>query len=235
MPKRLEIKEGTRYGRLVVIKEVEPRKAFRGYDRQFLCMCDCGNTIVTLLRSLRFDKATSCGCKQRESATRLGSGKRICPDNDEARRIYTIWRGMKSRCYCKGSHTYGRYGAVGISVCEEWRNDFLAFYTWSIEHGYKDGLTIDRIDGRGNYEPGNCRWATMKEQSNNTRRNVFLSHNGETHSVSEWARIVGINRTTIQLRLKKGWSVEKALTAPVRGRKESDKANEYGEQVGYQE
>jgi hypothetical protein len=219
MPKRLDIKEGTRYGRLVVIKEVEPRKVSRGHDRQFLCKCDCGNMVVTLLRSLRFGRTSSCGCKQRESATSIGGSKRICPNNDTARRIYSIWRGMKSRCYCKANSTYDNYGGKGISVCDEWRNEFLAFYRWSMEHGYKDGLTIDRIDGRGNYEPSNCRWATMKVQANNTKKNVLITHGGETHTVTEWSRITGINRTTLQLRMKNGWDDDMLFSKPMLGGK----------------
>lgn len=180
--------------------------------------------VVTLLRSLRFGRTTSCGCRQKEAAAMLGSSKRICPDNADAKRIYSIWRGMKSRCYVKSGRTYERYGAKGITIFDEWKDNFLAFYKWSIENGYKDGLTIDRIDGAGNYTPLNCRWATMKEQSCNTRRNVFLTLNGECHTISDWSRITGIKRTTIQARLKKGWDAEKALTMQVRG-KQKQKPN----------
>ena len=217
MPTKLNIQEGDRYGRLTVIKEVEPRKAFHGYERQFLCKCDCGNMIVTMLRSLRFERTTSCGCKQREVARQLGSSMRIYPDGDEERRIYSIWRGMKSRCYYKGNSSYARYGARGITVCAEWRNDFLSFFEWSKANGYKKGLTIDRIDNNGNYEPSNCRWVTPQVQSNNTRRNVFITHDGETHSISEWSRLTGINRTTLQLRVSRGCSDDLLFAKPIMG------------------
>ena len=217
MPKRLDIPDGTRYGRLVIIKEVEPKKLTREYRRMFLCRCDCGEEIVTSLNSLRTGGATSCGCKRKEHCSIANINRRTRPNNEDAKRIYTIWCNMKSRCFRKTASSYNIYGARGISVCDDWRNEFLAFYEWAIANGYKPGLTIDRIDCNGNYEPSNCRWATMTEQANNKRKNVLITHNGETHTIAEWSRLTGINRTTIRIRLINGWDDEMLFSKPICG------------------
>lgn len=130
-------------------------------------------------------------------------------------RLHNIWSNMKTRCFTKSYYLYELYGGRGITVCEEWKNDFLSFYTWSMSHGYSENLTLDRIDNNGNYSPENCRWTTMKEQASNRRSNHLLTLNGETKTISEWSKVVGIERRTIQRRLKLGWTVEKALTTPV--------------------
>lgn len=126
-------------------------------------------------------------------------------------RIYNIWTGIKSRCLNKNHKDYQLYGKRGIKVCDDWKNDIRAFYSWSIENGYKEDLTIDRIDPNGNYEPSNCRWVTMKEQQRNRRNNVLLSYNGETHCVSEWAEIRGLKVQTIFALLRNGTPVENIL------------------------
>ena len=124
---------------------------------------------------------------------------------------------MIQRCENENIERYDIYGGRGIEVCKEWKEDFLNFYNWAINNGYKDNLSIDRIDVNGNYEPNNCRWATAKEQARNMRTNVNLTYNGETHCISEWAEITGIKASTIRYRIKiAGWSVEKALTTPIR-------------------
>lgn len=133
-------------------------------------------------------------------------------------RLYHVWERMKDRCYNKNSSAFQRYGGRGIKVCDEWKDDFQTFMDWSVSHGYDVNLTIDRINNDGNYEPSNCRWATMLEQQNNKRSNKILTINGEGHTISQWSRIVGINPQTICERLKRGWDVEKAITTKVGGR-----------------
>lgn len=126
---------------------------------------------------------------------------------------------MRQRCYNPKNRDFKHYGGRGITVCEEWRKDFKVFHDWAMANGYAKGLTLDRIDVNGNYSPENCRWATMLEQSNNLRKNKLLTYQGETKTVAEWARIKGIRRNTLWLRLyKHKWSVEKALTTPLRKR-----------------
>ena len=124
---------------------------------------------------------------------------------------------MKERCYCPNSTSYPRYGAKGISMCDEWRQDYTSFYNWSISNGYSDELTIDRIDGNGNYEPSNCRWASDITQANNRSSNVRITFNGETHTLAEWSRIFKIQPQTLYYRINRAkWSIEKTLTTPVK-------------------
>ena len=127
-------------------------------------------------------------------------------------RLYTIWRSMRQRCYNPKTNRYKNYGGRGITVCEEWNNSFTAFHEWATANGYEDNLTLERKDVNGNYEPSNCRWATYKEQANNMSNSVHLTYNGETHTMAEWADITGIKKATIWERLKKGWSIDDALT-----------------------
>lgn len=127
-------------------------------------------------------------------------------------RLYKIWCGMKYRCYNANYDGYNNYGGRGIIVCQEWINDFGNFYEWAIKNGYKDTLTIERIDVNGNYCPENCKWATMKEQENNKRNNTVLEYNGEKRTVSEWADKLQVSKETLYSRLKSGWSVERVLT-----------------------
>lgn len=130
-------------------------------------------------------------------------------------RIRSIHAGMKSRCYNSKMPNFKYYGGLGIQVCEEWRNSFLAFYNWAMANGYQEGLTIDRIDVCGNYEPSNCRWVDMKTQDNNRSDNVVLTYNGESHTIPEWSEITGIKQYVIRNRIKRNWSVADALTRKV--------------------
>lgn len=134
-------------------------------------------------------------------------------------RLYRIWLAMKNRCFNAKTMRYPDYGGRGIVVCSEWKNDFKSFYDWSMSHGYDDSLSIDRIDNDGNYEPSNCRWATQLEQVRNSRHCNYLTHNGETHPISEWSEITKITVACIRNRLRYGWSVEKTLTTPMRKNK----------------
>ena len=132
---------------------------------------------------------------------------------DEAKtrkRIRRIWGGIIRRCDNPNAEFYHRYGGRGITICDEWR-DFEVFYKWALNSGYKDDLTIDRIDNDGNYEPSNCRWATQLEQNNNTRKNHYITYNNETKTVSEWARIYDIHRCVLNNRLRRGWTFDDAV------------------------
>jgi hypothetical protein len=136
---------------------------------------------------------------------------------NENKRIYTIWSGMMRRCYNKKAGKYYMYGERGISVCEEWHH-YGNFYKWAISSGYSDDLSIDRFpNNNGNYEPSNCRWATIKQQARNTRTNRFIDYNGARRCLQEWVEFSGIKKGAIENRLKLGWSIESALTTPIRG------------------
>lgn len=122
---------------------------------------------------------------------------------------------MKNRCSANSGKHYKNYKLRGISVCEEWKNDFNTFYEWAINNGYYPTLSIDRIDGTKGYSPDNCRWATAKMQANNIRTNVIITYNGESHTIPEWSQITNIPSYVIRNRRNYGWNVEKILTTPV--------------------
>ena len=128
--------------------------------------------------------------------------------------LYQTWWNMKTRCYNKKHGNYKNYGVRGITICDEWKNSFDNFSNWAMNNGYRENLTIDRIDSNGNYEPSNCRWVTIQEQENNRTNNHKLSFNGEIHTISEWSRKLHIAHSTLKVRLNRGWSIERALTTP---------------------
>jgi len=130
-------------------------------------------------------------------------------------RLYNIWVNMKARCYRPTGRGYKDYGGRGIIMCDEWKNSYEAFRDWSKNNGYRDDLSIDRIDNDGNYEPNNCRWVDIYIQANNKRDNRFVTVDGETKTISQWSRIVGINKKTIQQRLDRGMSDEDAIKTPI--------------------
>ena len=127
------------------------------------------------------------------------------------KRLYSIWRNMLSRCYNPRSEHYKYYGGKGVSVCSEWKESFQAFYEWAISHGYKSSLTLNREDTNGNYAPSNCKWVDSYERNNNTSKNNYITHNGETKTAAEWARQYGIHRCVFNNRIRRGWSFERAI------------------------
>ena len=141
-------------------------------------------------------------------------------------KLNKVYVSMKQRCYNPKHDHYKYYGARGITICDEWLNPeiihlgcrgrftkgYQAFKEWALENGYADNLTIDRIDVNGNYEPSNCRWITLKEQSNNTRRNHLVTYKGKTQTLTQWSEELGFNYNRVKMRLNKlHWSVEKAF------------------------
>lgn len=195
---------GLRFGKLTVISKAPYKHHKNGRKRAaWNCLCDCGNEKVVLTENLVNGHVSSCGCKKEKHSMSYS-------------RLYSIWNGMKDRCNNPHHKFYSRYGGRGISVCEDWQTDFNSFMNWSYANGYEENLTIDRIDNDKGYTPDNCRWATMKVQRNNASSNKILSFNGRTMNVTKWANELNISRHTLYTRLRKGWSVEKALTTPRR-------------------
>ena len=130
-------------------------------------------------------------------------------------RLFSIWRNIKTRCFNNNSPMYKYYGFREITICDDWKNEFMNFYNWSMKNGYAENLTIDRIDVNGNYEPDNCRWVDYKIQSRNKSTNHLVTMDGDTKTLIEWCNLYEINYHTVQDRLKRGWDIEIALKEPV--------------------
>ena len=192
---------GQRFGSLTVIAETSKRVSGQVV---WLCKCDCGNESLVKMGHLIDGTTKSCGCKQRTAC--ITHGKTYT-------RIYHIWCTMKARCYRESCIKYSKYGGRGIVMCEEWRNDFSEFYNWSMEHGYNDSLSIDRIDNNKGYYPDNCRWATASEQANNTSTNRRFVFEGKDQTVAEIARSKCIKPSRIYKRLRRGQSIEDAVAS----------------------
>ena len=148
------------------------------------------------------------------------------PEGIYKSKLYNVLDAMKQRCHNLKHKEYHNYGARNIQICDEWMNGkegIVSFYNWAMSNGCKEGLSIDRINVNGNYEPSNCRWANMKVQSNNTRKNHVITHNNKTQTLQQWCEELNIKKNTLSGRLLKGWSVEKALTTSVKQYKVGDK------------
>lgn len=195
--------EGQKFGRLTVIKRVGSKNG----QAQWECRCDCGNIKFITTAILKCGGTKSCGCYSKDCHTKHG---------DHKERLYRIWCGMNGRCNHVSNTNFKYYGAKGIKICKEWE-DYKTFKAWAIQNGYKDDLSLDRINNSENYEPGNCRWVTMKEQQNHKTNNHKLTYNGEEKTISEWAEITGIKTATLFTRIKRGWSTERALTTQTGG------------------
>ena len=220
---------GRRYGHLTIIDYK---------DAHFICKCDCGNIKVTKPSFLFNRKVTCCGLKCIYHKEQF--------DGHSKERLYGIWRGMLRRCYTPGTYTAKYYYDRGIRVCDEWRKDYTAFRDWALSNGYRDDLTIDRIDFDGNYEPSNCRWATYKQQVENQHpRYTFTERrkynvrtlyevDGEIKTLSEWADISGFEIPTLRYRVRvKGMTMKEAIYTPKdpRGRKLNEKEGLESEHV----
>jgi hypothetical protein len=151
---------GKRFGSLVVLSY----SGVRSTKRDWLCKCDCGKEVVRRGDCLQSGITTNCGCKTKPGP-KTQNGEKI-----SGTRLYNIWQAMKQRCTNPNSKDYKWYGGKGVSVCMAWLSDFLNFRAWAVSHGYAHNLEIDRIDSNGNYEPGNCRWVTHKENQANIAR-----------------------------------------------------------------
>ena len=200
---------GERFGRLIVVSRC--RNGNNGQPR-WHCRCDCGCFATVHGQSLRGGNAKSCGCLNREL---LKAGRNRTHGASKSR-LYSIWQTMKKRVFDKSRKDYQHYGGRGIDVCDEWLDSFEAFRDWAYASGYSDDKSIDRADNEKGYSSHNCRWVDAITQANNKRNNRYITFNGVTKTVSEWAREINGNPTIIRDRIDRlGWSVEKALTTPV--------------------
>ena len=158
---------GNIYGKLIVTNFAYRKRSGKNYKYYWACQCDCGRVCTIESNNLKSGITKSCGCYREDFRKK---------HNLTRTRLYRIWRDMRSRCNNPKTRGYNRYGGRGIAVCNEWL-DFENFNKWAINNGYNDNLTIDRIDNNKNYEPSNCRWATMEEQSQNTSKVINITYN----------------------------------------------------------
>lgn len=199
---------GMRFGRRVVVAYAGTARRGQQNVSVWDCVCDCGKSQTVRIGSLR--TAASCGCRQREAAAAYHTKHGHCSRSSGETRTHRIWKGMITRCTNPKSKHWLKYGARGIGVCERWRK----FENFLADMGQvPPGLTLEREDNAGNYEPGNCRWATPLEQAQNTRRNNKITINGVTKILAEWARESGVHRRTIMSRLALGWDAHSAVFA----------------------
>ena len=202
---------GERFGKLLVEKYLYTNKRRKAVWK---CKCDCGNYIEVPSERLSTGNTRSCGCLHIESSRnniKRAIEKQTKYKTEAEKIIYKTFNGIMKRCYNKKCKAYKNYGERGIKVCEEWLKDNSLFYTWSLNNGWKKGLSIDRIDVNGNYEPNNCRWVSNLIQQNNKRNNKYLTFKGETHTEAEWSRILNIPLGTIADRIRRGYPIEKVL------------------------
>lgn len=223
--KRALVKVGQRFGKLTVIGRPFNFRPNQGMSRKthVMCECDCGNVTFASQSMMLRGATKSCGCGRAHKTTHGLTRK-----NGEVTRLFSCWCAMKQRCYSENHPVYRYYGERGIRICDEWLNSFEAFHDWSMSNGYNYGLTIERNEVNGNYEPGNCSWATRKQQSNNTRQCVVVEAFGERMNLTQWVESGKsvVSRETLGHRIKSGWSPEKALTKPSQVQKRNLKCSE---------
>lgn len=202
---------GKKFGRLSVIREYgQTRQGFY----QWLCKCDCGNTIISVTGQLNSGGTQSCGCIQKEQLV-----KRSKTHGMSKTKIYKCWLSMKRRCDNDNCNEYVNYGKRGISYDPKWKT-FEGFYE-DMGESFKEGLTIERLDVDGDYKKSNCTWIPKEKQASNTRRTRLVTYQGKTDTLSNMARKYGFTPQQFQGRLKKGWTIEEALTIPIGTRRKS--------------
>ena len=195
---------GKTFGRLTILNvdHIGPSR-----NKYYRCVCSCGQKKIVSRSGLISGDIVSCGCYREEHKREFGKIHGL-----HSHKLYGVWSGIVQRCTNNRASNYSRYGGRGIAVCDEWRDDFKAFYDWAITHGYNDGLTIDRIDVNGNYTPNNCRWVFPRDQYSNKRNTVNITYNGVTHTLAEWSRLLHIDYNTLRYRVViAGWDINKAF------------------------
>ena len=202
---------GRRFGMLVVTGEA-PRVGVKN-DARWMCHCDCGVDKAISATCLTTGNTRSCTCLRRKATSERQTSH---GDNRPGNRhpLYGVWAGIHRRCYNPHEKRFNRYGGRGIVMCERWLD--YANFKADMGASYQRGLTIERINNDGNYEPNNCRWASVKEQCRNRSTSRWLEFNGQRKTVAEWAETLNLRPERISARLGAGWPVEKVLTAPLR-------------------
>ncbi len=205
---------GRKFGRLTAIKFSHKIK-YTGY---WTFHCLCGRSKEISISSVISGATRSCGCLHMERC-KSGLNRTIHGDARHGRikRVFNIWRGILNRCKTDRIPAYNYYKKRGIKVCFEWGKSYLAFRKWAYSNGYKDNLSIDRINNNGNYDPMNCRWVTSKEQARNRKTSKFLIFKKQKKTCAEWSDITGLSQGLICARIKiLRWSIEKTLSTPAK-------------------
>lgn len=205
---------GQKFNSWTVIRRV----AYKSNRIMWHCKCECGNERDLSSGQLTSGHSKSCGCEKKKVLAQLRTTHGM-----RETRLYEIYQGVLKRCFNKNCHAYPLYGGAGVTVASEWlgTNGFENFVKWAFDNGYSDELTLDRYPNqKGNYEPSNCRWATMKQQNNNRKSNVYITRDGIIHTMSEWCDIFGLNYGTVNSRRQHGWSEDRLFDPPRKNRKE---------------
>ena len=188
---------GRKFGKLTIIEECQKHDKFG--NKVYKCKCDCGNIVEVRGNCLKTGNTRSCGCLRGKNHGKTGTA------------LYYTWSSIKQRCYNKNNKRYSDYGARGIKVCQEWLDNFQVFYDWMMDNGYREGLTIDRVDNNKGYSPDNCRLVDKTIQNRNRRNTIMVTYKGKTKPLVEWCESLGLNYSTIRARIYRNWSIEKAL------------------------
>lgn len=197
---------GKRFGKLTVIAKGEPINQHGTNLSTWICQCDCGVIKTIRQHNLLAGGSKSCGCGQ------MGGKYHIHNlHNSSKTRLYGIWQGIKQRCFNPKNKNYHNYGGRGITICEQWKDNFVCFQQWALSSGYEDNLTIDRIEVNGNYEPNNCRWLTRGEQQNNKRDTHRFNINGEILTIRDVSERYNIDLELIRHRISAGYTIEEIL------------------------
>jgi len=194
---------GKRFGRLIVVTRLR-----EGIHTFYICNCDCGKTTKVFHGSLTQGATKSCGCLKAEVTAERNRRNIIHGESHTS--LYHLWRTMINRCCNTNATGYKHYGGRGIIVCDRWRKSFVAFRD-DMGARHNNSYSIHRINNDGNYEPGNCKWATHKEQNHNKRNCVMLTKDGQTMNIAEWARALGVPYRRLISRHKRGWPPDRIL------------------------
>ena len=205
---------GKRFGRLRIVGFVHASPPYRGW--WWVCECDCGSSKTLIPGDVKSGKVRSCGCLHNEVCSERAS--KFTHSVYDHKRLYSIYNGIKKRCYSDSEPRYKDYGARGIEMCDEWLNSsngFDNFVEWSLANGYNDALSIDRVDVNGNYCPANCRWISIQDQANNKRDTKWVEYKGERVQLKKLCDKLGVTYDTVHNRIYNlKWSVEDAIEKP---------------------